>query len=344
MDKLIEKLDIYVCKKDAKVCPSIIKKTGYSISVLLKSIDNVIDLYNSVRMHPELTEDILISIIKKLNRNSTHLGRCFLITQEFCEKYKSEFTLCVSGMISNRLPVKYIIDTYGNTLNILDYLYISKYCNELEYNEYCKPLGNIKPFLENPHMTLDWYISGHGLNAINWLECIHIRPDLFTPDVIMRYKEYIGNTNGIWKEYFNKLPVDFIEQNLGITYIDLNNCISTFKNHPGVISWYVIDKYITRQIIKLECKSFHLDIPDTVNDLPRWFVKKYINIIWLKSQHANTQITYNFIAKNIALINIGYDDKIKIREQYINMLQDISSVVGKFDVNLDLYDTILEYC
>jgi hypothetical protein len=347
MDKLIANLDVCVCKDYVKKYHNIIRKSGYSISVLLKSIDNVSALYNAVCMHPDLTEDILFSIIKKSDRKTLYLQRCWLITQEFCEKYKSEFTLSRSEMISNHLPVKYIVEIHGNVLDNLDYYNISKYCTESEYNEYCKPFGNISPNLDNPNMTLDWYMSGYALNDIYWSECVSIRPDLFTPDIIMKYKDYIVCGDRVWYTYFKKFPIAFIEQNLDINYThytEMYNCIIIFKNHPGGISWNVIDKYISYHINELKSNIIHLDIPDTVTDLPCWFVKKYIDLITLTQYHMNTHVTYKFIAKNIALIDVGYADMIKIREKYISMLHDVICVFDKLDVNPDLYDTILEYC
>jgi hypothetical protein len=362
MDKIIDKLDTHVLSHYSNSELLHINTHVYSISVLVKSIDNLYVLYRTVRMHPELTEDILVSIIKRCKRSALCLERCWLITQEFCEKYKSEFTLTVFEMICNHLPLKYIIDTHGITLNNEDRYSIARRCIESEYNEYCKPFG-ISPHLDNPNMTLDWYMSCYALNGIdssvqsnstgvthpisvsdiNWLECVSIRPDLFTPDVIMTYKDSIPTNCKVWNSYFNKFPVAFIEKNLALNYTGLYNCIETFKNHPGGISWYTIDKYITYRIIELESSIYRIDIPDNISDLPCWFVKKYSDAIVLNHHHMNTQLTYKFIAKNINLIDSKLEIN-KIRAQYISMLNDIVDVFDKLDVNPDLYDTILEYC
>lgn len=60
-------------------------------------------------------------------------------------------------MVSNCLPLKYIIDTHGNVLNKLDYYAISKYCTKSEYEEYCK--DHFISSLENPNMTLDCILN-----------------------------------------------------------------------------------------------------------------------------------------------------------------------------------------
>ena len=90
MDKLLNKLDTNVCLKYNDTYSSVVGLFNFDISVLLNTIDNVYILYNNIRMNPALTEDIIVSIIKKLDRSqNSYINKCWLITQEFCEKYKS---------------------------------------------------------------------------------------------------------------------------------------------------------------------------------------------------------------------------------------------------------------
>ena len=356
MDKIITKLDAYVCKsyvKNYKPYDSnhayILDNKSCSITALVENITDMCILYKAVCMHPDLTEDILVNIIRKSNRTRdnynrlVYLYRCRLITQEFCEKYKDEFMLSKEEMISNQLPVKYIVDTYGgihlfDKCNMSD---IANYCTEAEYNQYCKPFRGAYPRLDNPHMTLDWYMNGYGLYDISWYSCAVSRPDLFTPAVIMKYKEYIGNSD-VWRHYFDKFPVEFIEQNLELHYISLHSCIDVFKRHPCGISWNVIDKYIS---IHMKSNSTNtMEVPYTVKDMPRWFVKKYITQINLTRHHINEQITYKFIVKHIEDVKVGYHEMKEIRKQYITMLGDITNVCDALNIPSDLHTTILEYC
>ncbi len=359
MDKIITELDSYVCKSYVKNYKPyghkwefILDNASCSITALVKNITNIHILYKAVCMHPDLTDDILVNIIRQSkrttdnydDRSNIYIGRCRLITQEFCEKYKTEFMLSAREMISNRLPIKYIVDTHGGLylFNKDDMNNIAKYSTESEYNQYCKPFRRIYPCLDNPHMTLDWYISGHGLDDIIWHSCAVRRPDLFTPEIIMKYKVYVGNINEVWRYYFDKFPVEFIEQNLELNYIALRSCIDVFKGHPGRISWHVIDKYISIHI-----NPFHtitLDVPYTVKDMPRWFLKKYISQINLTRHHINAEITYKFIVKHIDNIDVGRHDMIDIRKQYINMLCDVTNVCSALNIPSDLHNIILEYC
>ena len=70
MDKLLTKFDTNVFTYYNVKNKSIIPLINFNISVLLNNIDDMYSLYNSLRMHPDLTEDIIVSIIKKwIGRN-----------------------------------------------------------------------------------------------------------------------------------------------------------------------------------------------------------------------------------------------------------------------------------
>jgi hypothetical protein len=379
MDKLLNKLDTNVCLKYNDTYSSVVGLFNFDISVLLNTIDNVYILYNNIRMNPALTEDIIVSIIKKLDRSqNSYINKCWLITQEFCEKYKSDFILTASEMVSNCLPVKYIIDTHGCVFNKMDYYAISKYCTRQEFEDYCKD-HIAHPTIENPNMTIDWFVDCiycYRLIDINWYEYANIRSDLFTPEVVMKYKGHIHVNNNIWAHYFKQFPVDFINANLHLKYTSLYDCIDTFKSHPGGISWYTIDKYMAVRIGEFRSCAVMVTISDTIIDLPCWFVKKYIDILSIKCHNVNAHFNYKFIARhmadtvctglqapcnatgvtrnskpapggrefNVSGINIVYTDMIKIRTHYITMLNDIVSVCEKDGIILDLHDTILSYC
>lgn len=345
MDKIINSIDTHFCKNYDKRYSIVIDK--FNITVLLENIKNAADLYDIIRMHPDLTEDILVNIIKKY-RHDIYLHECWLITQDFCEKYKDEFTLSVFEMISNCLPVKYIFDTYSGSYSFtdLDIYEISKYCTESEYDKYCKSFKKVCPYLENPNMTVEWYISGHGLNNINWSGCFVMRGDLFTPDVIMNYKDHISNSNDIWKYCFNRLPGKFITQNIMISYCDVYYCVDTFREHPDCIGWYVIDKYIRMHTRGIKRPLLH--IPNTINNMPCWFVKKYIDMFRLTYHHTNTHVNYKFIVKHIGVKAIdNIKDIVKIRDKYIEMLSTINNIISDgigTHIDSDLHATILKYC
>jgi hypothetical protein len=353
MDKLLNKLDTDVFTYYNVKHKSIVPLINFNISVLLNNIADVHSLYNSIRMHPALTEDIIVSIIKKMDRSQCYTGKaqllaphcitkCWLITQEFCEKYKADFCLTSSEMVSNCLPLKYIIDTHGNVLNKLDYYAISKYCTKSEYDEYCKDHCILS--LENPNMTIDWYLECQNLVDINWHECATIRPDLFTPEVIMKYKDSIPVTSYIWTDYFKKLPVAFISANVQFKYMAVYDCIDAFKSHPGGISWHTIDKYISSRFCEFRRTVRMLTISDTVTDLPCWFVKKHIDILSIKCHNVNSHFNYKFISRHVANIDMIHINMIKIRSHYITMLKDIVSVCENNGIIPDLHDTILGYC
>ena len=342
MDKLLSNLDTNVFMYYNVKNKSIIPLINFNISVLLNNIDDVYSLYNSIRMHPDLTEDIIVSIIKKMDRSQCYINKCWLITQEFCEKYKADFCLTSSEMVSNCLPLKYIIDTHGNVLNKLDYYAISKYCTKSEYEEYCK--DHFISSLENPNMTIDWYLEYYDFAVINWYECATIRPDLFTPEVIMKYKDSIPVTSYIWIHYFKQFPVAFIDANLQFKYMAVYDCIDTFKAHPGGISWHTIDKYMSSRIGEFRRNLGMLTISDTVTDLPCWFVKKHIDILSIKCHNVNSHFNYKFISRHVANINMIHINMIKIRTQYVTMLTDIIDVCKMSGVVPDLYDTVSGYC
>ena len=342
MDKLLTKLDTNVFMNYNVKNDTVIPLINFDISVLLDNIDDVYKLYNSICMHPDLTEDIIVSIIKKMCRSYT-LNKCRLITQEFCEKYKADFVLTAVEMIRNGLPVKYIIDTHGNSLTTLNYYYISKYCTKTEFDDYCK--GHVKtPALENPNLTVEWCLECNDLKDINWYECALIRDDLFTPEVIMKYKAMIPVNCYIWVYYFNKFPEPFITANLQFNYMEFYDCINVFKSHPDVISWNTIDNYMSTRFRDFKKTCLMVTISSTVTDLPCWFVKKYKDILTIKSYNVNNHFNYNFISRHINNINIECMNIINIRSHYVTMLTDIIGVCELNCVVPDLYDIISSYC
>jgi hypothetical protein len=346
MDKLLTKLDTKVFMNYNVKNNTVIPFINFDISVLLDNIDDVYKLYNSICMHPNLTEDIIVSIIKKMCRPYT-LSKCWLITQEFCEKYKADFVLTASEMINNGLPVKYIIDTHGNCLTTQNYYYISKYCTKTEFDEYCKGHGVTSPSLENPNLTVEWYLECNDFKDVSWYECALLRADLFTPEVIMKYYDRIPVDSYIWVYYFNRFPEAFIGANLQfkyIKYMELYDCINVFKSHPEAISWNTIDNYMAVRLSAFKRTNIMLTIPITVTDLPCWFVKKYKNIIKFKSCNVNNHFNYNFISRHINNINIECMDIINIRSHYVTMLSDIIGVCEMHYIVPDLYSIISDYC
>lgn len=353
MNKHLAKLDTNVFMHYNLTNYYIIPLIKFDISVLLNNIDDIHDLYNSICMHPDLTEDIIVSIIKKMDmtkvalwcKNNLHptvyINKCWLITQEFCEKYKSDFCLTVAAMINNCLPVKYIIDTHGNCLNALNCYSISKYCTKAEFDEYCKAHVT-SPSLENPNLTVEWYLECN--NDINWSECASVRAELFTPAVIMKYKDRIPADCFIWNHYFNQFPVDFISANLQLKYTHpLCYCIDTFKGHPGGISWHTIDSYMSARFGELRMCGM-ITISAAIKDLPCWFVKKYKDILKLTRNNINSHVNYNFITRHINDINIFGMEIINIRSHYVTMLSNIIGVCEMNCVAPDLYDIISGYC
>lgn len=344
MDTLINTLDTQCIKKITRQSIHCINKFNFHISVYLNNIRNGQDLFNAVCSHPDLTEDMIANIIIR-NRKCIYVHTCRFITQEFCEKYKSEFILSISEMIHNKLPIKYIIDTHGPKLNTQNRYNIATYCTISEYNTYLL-CHNIPPSFNNPCMTFDLYLEHMNKTdrKLDWQGCAIHRPDWFTPDVIIKYKAKISDTDNIWKYYFKQFPVSFIAQNLQYTYSEPSCCIDTFKQHPGNINWNIIDNYLSMRIILIDRYSGALKLSDTINDLPCWFVKKYIHCIKLTPHHMNTHLNYKFIITHIDSLNIKHTDIIKFREQYIIMLHEIISVCNEFNIIYDLQHIILSYC
>lgn len=356
MDKFLNKVDSILIKNNKiPICylndiPLNVIVNAYQpdvSKVTFKSEKNetLLHLFNSICDRTDLTPDIVITILKQIVKDIHELPcvRCHVITQEFCETYKNELPFNAKFMLTNYLPIDYIINTYPDYLfDSIDLWIFSKYCTYDEYIKYCRP-RNISPCLENKNMTIDWYIDNNILMYIDRNNCITIRPDLFTIDVIMKYKYHVGNVSKIWVTYFNKLPLDFIAVNIDIKYCDFNDIISVFKMHPCSISWYIIDKYIEYHMPNRKIYNAYITIPDTVQDMPKWFVLKYLdNIIDLDIQNVNAYINYKFICEKNIKLNLHTSIQ-QCRALYINLIKDIIDICNDNNINEDLHAYILDY-
>lgn len=325
-----------------------------NINIILQTkYTNPSYLYNNIRNHPALTEEILINIIKTLKNHNlskhTTLSKCWLITPEFCDKYKHDLNITIDDMICNQLPVNYILSNY-TTLTKTQYYNISKYCTKDEYYKYCKP-NDVEPSLGNPNMTIPWYLENINIKFIDWESCVTIRPDLFNPDTIIKYVNHICIHNNIWKHYFHMFPINFIIDNLHITYTHLHNCIEQFRLHPAHISWDIIDKYITiHDNVKQYYHTHKIKLPTTTNDLPIWFIKKYINYIYItpdiiyygKENHINYKLLINILTPHC--INYSANTLHEIRNKYITLLNNVYNVCNDYNICDELINEILKYC
>jgi len=205
----------------------------------------------------------------------------------------------LDDMIKNKVPVNEIVDCYKSALDVMHYYKISKYCSQAEYYKYCHKFGDLVR-LENPNMTVTWYIDVVGLLDIDWYSCAIVREDLFTPEVVMKYYKYINENDSIWSYYYTKFPVDFIEKTIRNVYSDnAYNCIAFLRQHPSGVSWELIDKYLCIHPELYNFRRYSLYVPNNIHDLPLWFVKKYINGIYLRASHLNDSVTYNFVLRHL---------------------------------------------
>lgn len=340
MDRILNKIDSTLCTTNIYYC---IDYEVIDLSVLLKNITNPINLYNIICKHSDITPELIISLLKKIKEDSyITLLPCRLITQEFCDKYKDSGVIRPSIMIRNKIPIEYIVKTYANYIfNYNELRWLSEYCKYDEYIKYCKP-SNIPPCIGNPNMTLEWFINNSITSEIEWDNSVLFRADLFTVDVIMKYKAHIYGRCPLWGKYFNMFPVTFIEENINIDYCDVYNCIDIFKKHPGHITWYTIDKYISARFYK-PGETNKLNISKSVLDLPRWFLKKYKDsFYYINNENINNDVNYKFIVNN-GIILCDRNNISKCRNKYIALLKDITDICNCNGIAEDLHECILSY-
>jgi len=340
MDQHLTNLDSKLCRQPC--CYSDVYD-DIKLSILLNTVKVPFDLYNRICNHPDVTPEIIISLLKQISVDKyMRLSKCRLITPEFCDKFKDTFLLHPAIMIINCFPVDYIV-SISNGYVFADYEIhgIAIYCTYEEYIKYCKPV-NIPPCLENMNLTVEWYIDNTPNDDSLWDTCMHVRPDLFTIDVIIKYKDRITKKNKIWYIYFNQLPGSFIKNNIGYNYGDVYECIDIFKKHPDNISWYTIDKYIS--INTSHGKPYMLDVPFTVTDLPRWFLIKYkSHISYIHIKNINMHVHYKFIVNNTYWLCNQFIDITKCRKKYVELLKDITMFCNQNYIIPDLDDYILHY-
>lgn len=205
----------------------------------------------------------------------------------------------LDDMITNKIPVQEIVNCYKSSLDVSHYHRISKYCSQAEYYKYCHKFGDLVR-LENPNMTVKWYVDVIGCSNMDWYSCAIVRSDLFTPEVIMKYYKSISKDDNIWSYYYKRFPIDFITRTVENMYCDnFRNCIDVLRQHPSGVSWEFIDRYLTIHPEMFNFRKYSLYIPVNVHDLPLWFVKKYIMSIYLRASHLNEWVTYKFVLKHL---------------------------------------------
>lgn len=336
----MNKVDTALCKEQLTYG---IIYNDIALTVLLNTSKDPVTLYNRICNHPDITPELIINLLKQIKEDDyIKLDKCYLITQKFCEKYKDTGSIHPSIMIKCKVPVSYIVTAFaGYMFNNYELLRIAKYCTYDEYIKYCKPY-RISPCLDNPNMTVDWLMDNTPINEIDWIIYASPRPDLFTADAIMKYKDYIPKHNKLWAEYFMQFPVTFIIENIDLDYCLVYCCIDTFKKHPCGVSWHVIDKFIS---VRLRASSVSvLDMPKSVTDLPRWFVKKYKDYIQnIHLENVNNDVNYKFIVSNGIKLHNQYNDINKCRNKYIALLNDIVDICAYNCIPEDLHECILSY-